>query len=125
MDKLILKINIKTTNVFSIILIIAGVLGFILPPSWSLTSGALFYNIFHLFFGIIGLILSAAKKENLIILFNFCFGLIDLYQVFASKFNLFPIALFKWTVYDDVLHIIIGLMLVIIGVLGFFVKKKM
>ena len=50
--------------------------------------------------------------------FNFGFGLIDLYQVVASVFALTPIQYFFWTYADDVLHVLIGFALVLIGGYG-------
>jgi hypothetical protein len=48
--------------------------------------------------------------------FNIGFGLIDIYQAVASYFGLFPKRLFKWTPIDDILHLVIGVALVMIGV---------
>ena len=44
------------------------------------------------------------------------FGAIDLYQFVASRMNWFPKALFKWKPADDVLHVVIGAALVVIGI---------
>jgi hypothetical protein len=51
-------------------------------------------------------------------LFNVGFGLIDLYQALASYAALPPKEYFLWTKVDDILHVIIGLALVIIGSYG-------
>ena len=96
-------------------LILAGVAGFLVPPQHSLTSGAAPYNVFHLFFGTIGLIVLWMRKDSLVSFFNFGFGWIDLYQAFASYANLPPKQYFLWTRTDDILHILIGLALVFIG----------
>ena len=61
------------------------------------------------------------KKESLIAAFNIGFGAIDLYQAVASFAGLFPEQLFRWTVVDDVLHVIVGAALVLIGLYG---RKK-
>ena len=53
--------------------------------------------------------------------FNFGFGLIDLYQVLASVVGLTPIQYFYWTYVDDVVHVLLGFALVIIG--GYGLKK--
>jgi hypothetical protein len=58
----------------------------------------------------------------LISFFNAGFGLIDLYQALASYLHLPPGEYFLWTRADDILHIVIGLALVIIG--GFGVLKR-
>ena len=112
------SVNRITLAIFAPILILVGVAGFLIPPSQSLTSGAPPYNIFHLVFGGIGLILAWAAKERLVSFFNAGFGLIDLYQALASRLHLFPEQYFLWTKVDDILHILIGLALVIIGGYG-------
>lgn len=83
-----------------------------------MTSGAAPYNLFHLCFGLLGLLLVWSKKESLIITFNLGFGLIDLYQALASFVHLAPEQHFHWTRVDDILHIAIGTALVGIGVYG-------
>jgi hypothetical protein len=105
-------------------LILVGVAGFLIPPSASLTSGAAPYNIFHLTFGVIGLVIVFSKKESLIVLFNIGFGAIDLYQALASHFHLPPEKYFLWTRGDDVLHILIGAALVIIGIYGILMRER-
>jgi hypothetical protein len=53
-------------------------------------------------------------------MFNAGFGLIDLYQALASYLNLPPQQSFLWTPVDDILHVVIGLALFIIGCYGLF-----
>jgi hypothetical protein len=108
-------LNQKTLAIFAPILILIGIAGFIIPERYSLTSGAAPYNLFHIFFGAIGLMLVMTRSELLTRLFNFGFGLIDLYQVLASVVGLTPIQYFHWTFVDDVLHVLIGFALVFIG----------
>jgi hypothetical protein len=108
-------LNQKTLAIFAPILILIGIAGFIIPERYSLTSGAAPYNLFHIFFGAIGLMLVMTNSELLASIFNFGFGLIDLYQVLASVVGLTPIQYFHWTFVDDVLHVLIGFALVIIG----------
>lgn len=115
-------LNYKVLLIFAPILIIIGILGFVIPPQSSPNSGESVYNIFHIVFGIIGLIILFTKEENYIRGFNIGFGLIDLYQAAASFLHLFPEQLFKWTRTDDVLHIVIGALLVFVGLYGF--KQK-
>ncbi len=112
------SINYITIAIFAPVLVIVGVLGFVIPAEQSLTSGAPAYNIFHLVFGAIGLILVWTRNEFRLSLFNFGFGLIDLYQALASVLHLPPEKYFLWTRVDDILHVIIGLALVIIGSYG-------
>ena len=101
------------------VLILTGVLGFILPTEISPLSNQPAYNIFHIVFGAIGLLLLIFRYENPIRGFNIGFGLIDIYQVAAAYADLFPEQFFKWTKVDTVMHIIIGVSLVIIGLYGF------
>ena len=109
------RLNVIALGIFAPILVLAGILGFIIPPHLSLMSGAAPYNIFHIIFGTIGIIFVLTKNETLIRSFNLGFGLMDLYQVVASFAHLFPEQYFQWKPADDVLHIIIGLALVLIG----------
>jgi len=116
-------LNYKVLLVFAPILILIGVLGFVIPKDKAFTSGATAYNIFHLIFGAVGIILLLLKNESSIRLFNIGFGLLDLYQALAAFTNLFPIRQFQWTRADDFLHIIIGAILVAVGVYGFAARK--
>ncbi len=52
------------------------------------------------------------------------FGLIDLYQALASYFHLPPEKYFLWTRADDILHILIGAALVIIGCYGILKRER-
>lgn len=117
--------NYITLAIFAPLLMIAGVAGFLVPPSLSLTSGAPAYNVFHLVFGLLGLLLVWAKKEKQISLFNAGFGLIDLYQALASYANLPPKQYFLWTRVDDILHVVIGLILFSIGCYGLIRQRAM
>ena len=110
--------NYYVLAVFAPLLIITGVLGFLIPAKKSLTSGAPAYNIFHIVFGMIGLSILYSQQTSYVSAFNIGFGLIDLYQAAASFLHLFPERQFRWKRTDDVLHIVIGAGLVLIGVLG-------
>ncbi len=107
--------NYYALIVFAPLLILTGVLGFVIPEKKSLTSGAPAYNIFHIIFGLIG-IMIATHHYDYIKTFNIGFGVIDLYQAAASFLHLFPKKQFKWKRADDVLHIVIGAFLVLVGV---------
>lgn len=107
------NLNYYTLLIFAPVLILTGILGFVLPE--TIMSGAPAYNVFHIFFGIIGLVSVLSKREVLIRGFNISFGLIDLYQAAASFMDWFPESLFRWRTGDDVLHIVIGAGLVLIG----------
>jgi glycolate oxidase iron-sulfur subunit len=110
--------NFITLAIFAPVLILAGIAGFLAPARLSLTSGATPYNVFHIFFGCVGLIILLSRKEQFVSLFNAGFGLIDLYQAAASFLHLPPEQYFLWTRVDDFLHIVIGLLLTIIGCYG-------
>lgn len=114
----------KTLAIFAPLLILVGIAGFLIPAEQSLTSRAPAYNIFHIVFGTIGLILLWSGKEWLVSSFNLGFGLIDLYQALASYLDLPPKQYFLWTSVDDILHIVIGLLLVVIGGHALFKRRR-
>jgi hypothetical protein len=111
-------LNQKTLMVFAPLLIVTGIAGFVIPERYSLMSGMTPYNLFHIIFGSIGLAVLMMNSDVAASLFNFGFGLIDLYQVLASVIGLTPIQYFHWTYADDVLHVLIGFALAIIGGYG-------
>jgi hypothetical protein len=111
-------LNYYVLLVFAPLLILVGILGFLIPANKSLTSGAPAYNIFHIVFGVLGCVLVFYVKGPSIKYFNIGFGLIDLYQAVAGFAHLFPEKQFKWKRADDVLHVIIGAFLVLVGFLG-------
>lgn len=113
------NLNYWTLLIFAPILILTGALGFFLPA--GPLSNAAAYNIFHLVFGGIGMAFVLTKNQNLIRGFNIGFGLLDLYQALAAFLNWFPETYFRWTAADNILHIIIGAALVLIGLSG---RKK-
>lgn len=111
-------LNQLTLAVVGPLLMLTGIAGFVIPEQYSIMSGAAPYNLFHLIFGAIGVLLATAKSDLLASSFNFGFGLIDLYQVLASVVGLTPIQYFHWTFADDVVHVLLGFALVIIGGYG-------
>src|ERR1041385_1196516 len=118
------KLNRTVLSIFAPVLIVTGIAGFLVPPQYSLTSGATPYNVFHITFGFIGLLIAISGKGRSTIFFNFVFGLIDLYQAIASFLNLPPRGLFLWTRVDDILHVILGVALVLIGLFGILRQKE-
>lgn len=106
------------------LLIAIGILGFLIPPESSLTSGSPLYNAFHIVSGFVGIVFWLANKERAAETFNIGFGLIDLYQALASSQHLFPEQYFRWMRADDVLHIAIGLFLIAVGCYGMINRKK-
>jgi len=111
-------LNSLTLAIFAPILILVGILGFVIPANKSLTSGETSYNLFHITFGVLGIIIMLTGNEGAIRAFNIGFGVIDLYQAVASFASLFPKQLFKWTRVDDILHVVVGAVLVLIGIFG-------
>ena len=112
------SVNFVTLLIFAPVLILAGVAGFLVPAQHSLTSGAAPYNVFHIVFGSLGLVVLWTRRDSIVSFFNFGFGLIDLYQALASFADLPPKQYFLWTRTDDILHILIGLALLSIGGYG-------
>lgn len=112
------NLNYYVLLVFAPLLILVGILGFIIPQNKSLTSGAPAYNIFHIVFGVIGVVILYFNHDPSIRAFNIGFGLVDLYQAAASFAHIFPEKYFRWTRVDDILHIVIGAALVIVGILA-------
>jgi hypothetical protein len=110
------KLNYYALLIFAPVLILTGILGFVLPE--TIISCAPAYNVFHIIFGTIGLLSVLSKREVLIRGFNISFGLIDLYQAAASFLQLFPESHFRWRTGDDILRIVIGAALVLIGFSG-------
>jgi hypothetical protein len=117
-------LNQKTLMVLAPLLVLTGIAGFLIPEQYSMMSGAAPYNMFHLVFGALGLVLISANHDLLASSFNFGFGLIDLYQVLASTVGLTPIEYFHWTYVDDVVHVILGFTLVLIGGYGLWKWKQ-
>ena len=111
-------LNVQVLRLFAPILIAVGVLGFVLPASAAMTSGAAPYNVFHIIFGVIGLGCVFSGKLDAVRAFNLGFGAIDLYQALASVTDLWPRSLFLWTRVDDILHVVIGAMLVAVALFG-------
>jgi hypothetical protein len=110
--------NASLLKLFGPILVVTGALGFVLPPSAALMSGAAPYNVFHIAFGLLGSALAYRSTARHAALFNVAFGAIDLYQAVASFAQLPPAALFAYKPADDVLHVVIGALLVAVGALG-------
>ena len=114
-------LNQTTLMIFAPVLILTGVAGFVIPAQYGLMSNATPYNLFHIIFGAIGLVLLQTKSDLASSSFNLGFGLIDLYQVLASVVGLSPIQYFHWTFADDIAHVIIGFALAIVG--GYGISK--
>lgn len=110
--------NRRVLYVFAPVLLVAGILGFVIPPSLALMSGAAPYNIFHIVFGIIGIAIARAGRPRPIAAFNFLFGAFDLWQAVAGVTGLFPATLFALRPADHVVHVVLGVILVALGARG-------
>jgi hypothetical protein len=108
--------NQLISRIFGPTLIVTGIAGFVVPPKKAMTSGAPAYNVFHLIFGVVGLL--ASRRRQTARAFNVGFGTIDLYQAVASRRGLFPQKWFQWKTADDVLHVVIGAALVSVALRG-------
>jgi len=110
--------NGQVLRFFAPLLILAGILGFVLPPQLSLMSGAAPYNLFHLLAGAVGLAVAHRGSTAAATTFNLSFGCIDLYQAVAGLTGLFPARWFELRPADHVVHVLIGLFLVGVAYLG-------
>jgi len=111
-------LNQRTLAVLGPLLILTGIAGFLIPERYTMMSGAAPYNLFHIIFGVAGLSLVMTNSDLWAGAFNLVFGLIDLYQALASALGLAPIQYFHWTYVDDVVHVLLGFALVLIGGYG-------
>ncbi|HEX2869830.1 MAG TPA: hypothetical protein VHP33_01215 [Polyangiaceae bacterium] len=110
--------NVQLLTLFAPLLLLAGVLGFVVPAHLSLMSGAPAYNVFHLIAGAVGLLLLRSRLAAPAIAFNLTFGLIDLYQAVAGLTGVFPARLFALRPADHVVHVLFGLLLFGVSLLG-------
>ncbi|MEP7203037.1 MAG: DUF4383 domain-containing protein [Ilumatobacteraceae bacterium] len=108
-------LNQVVARFFGSTLIVTGIAGFVVSPKRAVTSGAPAYNVFHLGFGVLGIVASRRRRSSQA--FNLGFGAIDLYQAVASWRGLFPKRWFRWKQADDVLHVAIGAGLVVVGLI--------
>jgi hypothetical protein len=108
--------NFYVLLIFAPILLLTGIVDFFIPQTKSPASVAPAYNVFHIIFGLIGIALVLWQSKSGIRIFNIGFGIIDLYQIAANHLGLFPKRYFRWRLADDILHIIIGTGLVLVGV---------
>jgi Domain of unknown function (DUF4383) len=106
-------VNRLVARIFGSTLILTGVAGFVIPQKKAMTSGAPAYNVFHLIFGLTGIV--ASRRRSTARAFNVGFGAIDLYQAVASRRGWFPQRAFRWKTADDVLHLVIGAGLIAAG----------
>jgi uncharacterized protein DUF4383 len=108
--------NLRLLAVFGPVLIVTGVAGLTLPPGLSLMSAAATYDVFHIFFGALGVAIVLARSARFASLFNLGFGAVDLYQAVAGMVGFFPAGLFALRPADHVVHLVLGALLVGFGV---------
>jgi hypothetical protein len=108
--------NLRLLTVFGPVLIATGVAGLTLPPGLSLMSPAASYDVFHIFFGTLGVAIVLARSARFASLFNLGFGAVDLYQAVAGMIGFFPAGLFALRPADHVVHLVLGALLVSFGV---------
>lgn len=111
-------LNTWTIGIFGPLLIVVGIAGFLIPADRALTSGAPAYNVFHIAFGVLAVIVWLSGNQPAMRTFTIGFGAIDLYQAVASSHRLFPYRHFRWTRVDDFAHVVIGALLIVAGLVG-------
>src|SRR5262249_54856392 len=109
------SIGYHVFRVFAPVLLLAAVLRVGPSPPDRLLRTAPAYNVFHIIFGTLGLACVLSGREGAVAAFNLGFGAIDLYQALASFAHWFPIDHFRWMRADDVLHVVLGVLLVSVG----------
>jgi hypothetical protein len=110
--------NVAVLKVVGPLLIVTGVLGFVLPAGARIMSAAAPYNVFHLVAGAIGVAIVVGGRPWAAAAFNLGFGLFDLWQAVAGLTGLPPAGVFVLRPADHVVHVLLGLPLAIVGVLG-------
>jgi hypothetical protein len=103
---------------FGAILILTGVTGLFSQDPTALMSQAVPYDLFHVVFGVLGLVLGLRRRPVPAALFNLGFGLIDLWQVLAGLTGLFPAGLFGLRAGDHIVHLVLGVGLIGCGLAG-------
>jgi hypothetical protein len=110
--------NVRVAGGFGAILILTGVSGLVLRDPAGLMSQAVPYDLFHVVFGTLGLVIGLRRAPLAAACFNLGFGAIDLYQVVAGLSGAFPAALFGLRPGDHLVHLVLGVALVACGVAG-------
>ena len=80
--------------------------------------------MFHIVFGLIGLLMVFSGRPQPVCLFNLVFGLIDLYQAVASYLNLPPNSSSCGLESMISSHVVLGVALVLIGLYGILKQKE-
>jgi hypothetical protein len=109
---------VRVAGGFGAILILTGVVGLVWRDPAGLMSQAVPYDVFHVAFGTLGLMLGLRRRPVPAALFNLGFGLVDLYQVLAGLLGLFPAGLFALEAGDHLVHLVLGVALMACGLAG-------
>jgi hypothetical protein len=104
--------------VFAPVLIATGLSSLVLPAGFSPMSSAVAYDIFHIVFGTLGVLIVVSRSTRSAALFNLGFGMVDLYQAVAGVAGVFPAAVFGLRPADHVAHVLLGFLLVAFGIRG-------
>lgn len=107
--------NLVLLAVFGPVLIATGVAGLLMPPRMGLMSNAVPYDLFHIFFGTLGLAIVLARSPRFAAVFNVGFGAADLYQALAGVTAVFPAGVFRLRPADHVVHVVLGALLIAFG----------
>jgi hypothetical protein len=107
--------NLRLLAIFGPVLIATGVAGLTLPAGAPLMSRATPYDIFHIAFGALGLVIAVGRSRRFAAVFNLGFGALDLYQAAAGLAGIFPAAWFGLRPGDHLVHVVLGTLLVAFG----------
>jgi hypothetical protein len=108
-------LNILALGIFSVLILLLGAMGFLMPENISLLSTTYSYNLFRVDLGLVGIIVALTNDKTIIKYGNLSLGLVIAYQAFASLLNLYPEEYFQWTILDNILNADIGLAMILIG----------
>jgi hypothetical protein len=110
-----MKLNTLALGIFSVLTLLLGAMGFLMPEYISLLSTTYAYNLFKVDLGLVGIIMALSGDRKIISLGNLGMGIIFFYQASASFLSLYPIQYFQWTIIDDILNADIGLAMMLIS----------
>lgn len=108
---------------FALLLLYAGVQPLVFPDPTAATSQAPAYAWFHLVASAVALAAVLLSRGQWSPAFALGFGLVDIYQAFASGFGWIPQGWFRWTATDDVLHWTLGAILVALGLTVYALRR--
>jgi hypothetical protein len=110
-----MKLNTLALGLFSVLIMLLGAMGFLMPENISVLSTTYAYNLFRVDLGLIGIIMALSGDKKIISYGNLGMGIILFYQASASFLGLYPIQHFQWTIVDDILNADIGLAMMLIS----------